>query len=74
LASASRDLFAYERSTADETIIVAVNFGATRTSFRVRTGRRWTVIFGSHERATSELSGGEQLILGSREAIILLAG
>ena len=74
LTSGSRDLFAFERTTADETIIVAVNFGAMRTSFRVRTGRRWTVIFDTHERATSALSGGDQLTLRPREAIILLAG
>jgi glycosidase len=74
LASGSRNLFAFERATAFETVIVAVNFGATRTSFRARTGRHWTVIFDTHDRATSELSGGDQLTLGPREAIILLAG
>jgi alpha-glucosidase len=74
LAAASRDLFVYERTTPGETVIVAVNFGATQASVRVRTGRRWNVIFDTHERATSELAGGDQLTLGPREAIILTAG
>ena len=52
---------------------MAVNFGAKPTSFRVRTGHHWTAIFNTHERATRELSGGDQLTLGPREAIILLA-
>jgi alpha-glucosidase len=73
LASGSPDLFAYERATADETIIVAVNFGPAPTSLRVWTGRHWTVIFDTQARTTSELSGGDQLTLGPREAIILLA-
>ena len=69
----SRELFAYERATAEESVIVAVNFGAKATGIRVHTGRRWTVIFDTHDRATSDLSGGDQLTLGPREAIILLA-
>jgi len=39
----------------------------------VWTGRHWTVIFDTQARTTSELSGGDQLTLGPREAIILLA-
>jgi alpha-glucosidase len=73
LATTSRDLFAYERSTSDETIIVAVNFGASMTGLRIRTMRDWTVIFSTRERPTGELSGGDQLTLGPREALILVA-
>ena len=74
LASSTRDLFAYERSTADETIIVAVNFAAKPTTFRVRSGRRWTVIFDTKERQSNELASGDHLTLAPHEAIILLAG
>jgi len=73
LPSVSHELFAYERATADESVIVAVNFGAKATGFRVHTGRQWAVIFDTHDRATRDLSGGDQLTLGPREAIILLA-
>ena len=74
LASSTRDLFTYERSTADETIIVAVNFAAKPTTFRVRSGRRWTVIFDTKERQSNELASGDHLTLAPHEAIILLAG
>lgn len=74
LTSASRDVFAYERATGDETIIVAVNFGTAPTRFRVRTGRPWSVIFDTHQRASSDVSGDDQLTLAPRETIILLAG
>jgi glycosidase len=73
LTTTSPRSFAYERSSAEETIVVAVNFGEAETGFRVRTGRRWTVIFDTHERATGELAGGDRLTLGPREAIIMLA-
>ncbi|MEA2632231.1 MAG: alpha-glucosidase, partial [Chloroflexota bacterium] len=74
LGSGSHDLLAYERSTADETVIVAINFGASPASYRIRTGRQWTVIFDTHERPTGDVSGGDLLTLGPREALILLAG
>ncbi|MDO8486038.1 MAG: alpha-glucosidase [Candidatus Limnocylindrales bacterium] len=74
LAAASRGVFAFERTTADEAMIVAVNFAAAPTSFRVRTGRRWSVAFDTHHRATADISGGDRLTLGPREAIVLLAG
>jgi alpha-glucosidase len=73
LRGTSRDLYAFERSTADQSIIVAVNFGSKETPLRVRTKRRWTVLFDTHERATSELVGDDQLTLAPREALILLA-
>jgi alpha-glucosidase len=73
IESASPDLYAYERSTADETIVIAINFGTGPTGFRVRTGRRWSVILSTHERTGRELSGGDQLLLAPREAIVLLA-
>lgn len=74
LASASKDLYAYERTAADETTVVAVNLGTTPVNFRVRTGRRWTVVFDTHGRVDQVLAGDDQLILESREAIVLLAG
>ncbi len=69
----SRELFAFERTTADEVVIVAVNFAPAPATFRVRTGRLWTVIFDTHGRATREVSGGDRLTLAPREGIILLA-
>ncbi|MHB8459801.1 MAG: alpha-glucosidase [Candidatus Limnocylindrales bacterium] len=74
LVSGSPDLFAYERAAADQTIIVAVNLGRAPTSFRVRTGRRWTVIFDTQAQTTSEFANGDRLHLAPHEAIILLAG
>ena len=73
IASTSPDLYAYERSTADETVVVAINFGANPTGFRVRTGRQWTVGLSTHDRSTGDVSGGDQLVLAPREAVVLLA-
>ncbi len=73
LATASRDLYAFERSADGETIAVAVNFGRAATSFRVRTGRTWTVIFDTHRRGSGDVDGESQLTLQPLEAIILLA-
>ena len=73
LRGTSRDLYAFERATADQSIIVAVNFGPKVTALRVRTRRRWTVLFDTHEPATTELLGDDQLTLAPHEAIILLA-
>jgi alpha-glucosidase len=73
LRGTSRDLYAFERSTADQSIIVAVNFATKVTPLRVRTGRRWRVLFDTHERAISDLVGDDQLTLAPHEAVILLA-
>ena len=74
LRGTSHDVYAYERATAGESIIVAVNFGGKETPLRVRTGRRWTVLFDTHERPTTELVGDDHLTLAPHEAIILVAG
>jgi alpha-glucosidase len=74
LATTARDVFAYERTGDTETIAVAVNFGRTAASIRIRTGRHWTVVFDTHERVSRALAGDDQLILQPREAIVLLAG
>jgi alpha-glucosidase len=73
LDTESRDLFAYERATDSETIVVVVNFGMKSARFRVRTDRTWTVIFGTGKRAESSFAGDSQLTIHPREAIILLA-
>ena len=73
LRGTSPDLYAFERATGDQSIIVAVNFGQKVTALRVRTGRRWTVLFDTHEPAATELIGDDQLTLAPHEAIILLA-
>ena len=73
LRGTSRDLYAYERATADQSIIVAINFGEKATPLRVKTKRRWTVLFDTHERTTTELLGDDHLTLAPHEAIILLA-
>jgi alpha-glucosidase len=74
LRGTSHDVYAYERATPGESIIVAVNFGDKDTPLRVRTGRRWTVLFDTHERPTTELVGDDHLTLAPHEAIILVAG
>lgn len=73
IASTSRDLYAYERSTAGDTIVVAINFGTGPTGFRVRTGRQWTLALSTHDRSIGDVSGGDQLVLAPREAVVLLA-
>lgn len=73
LAAGSRHVFAFERATSNEVIIVAVNLAATSTNLRIRTGRRWGILFDTHTRTTAEVSNGDQLTLGPHEAIILLA-
>jgi alpha-glucosidase len=73
LDTTSRELYVYERSTADETIIVAVNFGTSAARFQVHTERHWTTIFSTHQRAAGEIDGGDHLSLAPREALILLA-
>ena len=70
----ARDVYAYERAAPGESIVVAVNFGSTATRLRVRTGRRWTVLFDTHARPTTELVGDDHLTLAPREAVILVAG
>jgi alpha-glucosidase len=73
LSTVSRDLFAYERSTADETIIVLVNFGPKATEFRVRTGRQWTRIFDTHTAGGPPVSGDDRVTLNGRQAVVLVA-
>ena len=54
---------------------MAINFGDKATPLRVRTGRRWTVLFDTHERATDGAASATiTLTLAPREAVILLAG
>ena len=72
LRSISPDLFAYERATSEESIIVAVNFGATSNTLRIPTERRWTAIFDTHHPAITDVSG-DNLTLRPREGLILLA-
>lgn len=74
LPSRSDDVFAFERSTAGETIIVAVNFAATPRSLRIRTAKRWKPLFDTHAPAQAEVVGGDELTLRPYEAVILNAG
>jgi alpha-glucosidase len=74
LRGTSRDVYAYERATAEESIVVAVNFGDKPTPLRLRTGRRWTVLFDTnHERTAAQLAGDDQLTLAPNDAILLRA-
>jgi hypothetical protein len=54
-------------------MVIAVNFGSKPTSLRLRTGRRWSVVFETHQGPQTDLAGGDQLKLAPRQAIILLA-
>jgi glycosidase len=71
LPMVSPAVFAYERTTPDETVVVAVNFAATPTTLRLRTGRRWAVIFDTDGDERGELSGDDRLTLSGYEAVIL---
>jgi alpha-glucosidase len=73
LGEHAADLFAYEGATADETIVVAINFGGSAASVRLRTGRQWTVLYDTQSRAATELRGGDPLRLAPSEAVILKA-
>jgi alpha-glucosidase len=74
LPTRSDDVFAYERSTGGETLIVAVNFSAAPRSFRIKTSRRWKPLFSTHATAPPEIAEGDELTLRSYEAVILHAG
>jgi alpha-glucosidase len=69
-----RDVYAYERSTSEQTVTVAVNFGSRPVSLRLKTGRRWSVLFDTHLMSRTDLGGGDKLVLAPRQAIILLGG
>jgi glycosidase len=73
LPSPSGDVFAFERSTDAETIIVAVNFSAEPRSLRIRTAKRWKTLFDTHEPAQAALVGGDELTLRPYEAVIISA-
>jgi alpha-glucosidase len=73
LPSTSDELFVYERSAGDETVIVAVNFAAQSANLKVRTGRQWTPLFDTHSPIIGDLRDGDELTLRPREAIILSA-
>ncbi len=68
-----RDVYAYERAAADETMVIAVNFGSKPASVRLKTGRRWSVVFDTHQQPHTDLASGDNLDLAPRQAIILLA-
>jgi alpha-glucosidase len=74
LGASRRNVLAYERATPDEAIVVAINFGSTAASLRLRTERRWTVLFDTHPRPDGDLTGGDPLRLEPNAAIILQAG
>jgi alpha-glucosidase len=74
LPGRSDDVYAFERSTDAETIIVAVNFSANPRSLRIRTAKRWKTLFDTHEPAQTVVIGGDELTLRPYEAVILNAG
>jgi len=74
IVTTARDVLAYERVAEGETIAVAVNFGRAAATVRIRTGRKWTVIFDTHERGIPDVHADDQLTLQPREAIVLQAG
>lgn len=73
LPSTSRNLFVYERTTSDETIIVAVNFGPTTANLKVKTGKQWKPLFDTHSPSVDALRDGDEVTLRPREAIVLAA-
>lgn len=73
LPARSDDVFAFERATDHETIIVAVNFSAASQSFRIRTAKRWNLLFDTHEPAHRDIVEGDELTLRPYEAVILRA-
>ena len=69
------DVYVYERATAEETIIVAVNFAEADRSFGIRTAHRWRTVFDTHAAdgtASREIGAGGELTLRPRQAVILL--
>ena len=66
-------VYAYERATEDETVVVAVNFGSRPLRIRLKTARSWSVLFDTHESRPTDIAGGDQLELAPRQATILLA-
>jgi alpha-glucosidase len=74
LPTKSADVFAFERATDGETLIVAVNFSGAGRSFRVRTAKRWTALLSTHTPAPPDVAEGDELTLRPYEAVILRAG
>ena len=74
LRGTSQVLYAFERATAEPIDHRGGQFRRAKvTALRVRTLRRWTVLFDTHEPAATELLGDDHLTLAPHEAIILLA-
>ena len=59
---------------ADETVVVAVNFGTKPLRIRLKTARSWSVLFDTHDSRQGAIAGHDQLELAPRQATILLAG
>ena len=76
IVSTSSDVLAYVRSTSEETLLVAVNFG--RGPGGVRLGQHpgaggWSPIFGTHAPVPDPHPDGSRLDLRPFEAVILAA-
>ncbi len=73
LPGKSDDVFAFERASDGETLIVAVNFSSTAQTFRIRTAKRWKSLFATHPPAQRDVVEGDELTLRPYEAVILRA-
>jgi glycosidase len=76
LNKASGDVFAYLRTTGDETVLVAVNFARGPGWFRAEgnpLSGAWEPLFGTHEPLGPALEGG-RVALRPLEAVVLVAG
>ena len=76
LNKASGDVLAYLRTTDDETVLVAVNFGRGPGWFRAEghpASGGWEPLFGTHE-PPAPVSEGARVALRPLEAVVLAAG
>jgi hypothetical protein len=76
LNKASGDVLAYLRSTDDETVLVAVNFGRGPGWFRAEghpASGGWSPLFGTHE-PPAPVPDGIRVELRPLEAVVLTAG
>ena len=64
-------VFAYERSHAEATIRVILNFGDEAHDLILPEGSRWTLLLSSHSGRTGERAAGHVTLAGA-EGLILL--
>jgi alpha-glucosidase len=70
------DVLAYERSVADQAVLVVVNFASRGVTARIETGRggaHWRLLLGTHDPLGDVVAEGDVLRLRPLEGLVLIA-